>query len=39
MEAVAPDGAIVDHFDGRTLNPGHAIECAWFILHEGKLRS
>jgi N-acylglucosamine 2-epimerase len=28
----------VDHFDGRTLNPGHAIEGAWFILHEGKHR-
>ena len=38
MEVVAPDGAIIDHFDGRTLNPGHAIECAWFILHEAKLR-
>ncbi|MCA9266813.1 MAG: AGE family epimerase/isomerase, partial [Planctomycetales bacterium] len=26
------------HFDGRTLNPGHAIEGAWFIMLEGKLR-
>ena len=34
MEQVAPDGAIIDHIDGRTLNPGHAIEGAWFILHE-----
>lgn len=38
MEAVAPDGGIIDHFDGRTLNPGHAIEAAWFILREGRLR-
>jgi N-acylglucosamine 2-epimerase len=38
MEVVAPDGAIIDHFDGRTLNPGHALECAWFILHEGRWR-
>ena len=38
MEMVAPDGSIIDHFDGRTLNPGHAIECAWFILWEAKLR-
>jgi N-acylglucosamine 2-epimerase len=38
MEVVAPDGSVIDHFDGRTLNPGHAIECAWFILHEGRLR-
>lgn len=34
MEVVAPDGSISDHFDGRTLNPGHAIEGAWFILEE-----
>lgn len=38
METVGPRGEILDHFDGRTLNPGHAIECAWFILHEGKWR-
>ena len=34
MEQVAPDGNIINHIDGRTLNPGHAIEGAWFILHE-----
>jgi len=39
MESVAPDGTILDHFDGRTLNPGHAIEGAWFILHEGRQRN
>ncbi|MCX6898901.1 MAG: AGE family epimerase/isomerase [Verrucomicrobia bacterium] len=38
MEVVTPDGGVIDHFDGRTLNPGHAIEAAWFIMHEGKLR-
>ena len=38
MEQVAPDGNIIDHIDGRTLNPGHAIEGAWFILHEAKYR-
>ena len=38
METVAPDGSISDHFDGRTLNPGHAIEGAWFILAEGEFR-
>jgi N-acylglucosamine 2-epimerase len=38
MEQVAPDGSIIDHIDGRTLNPGHAIEGAWFILHEAKSR-
>lgn len=39
MEQVAPDGSIIDHIDGRTLNPGHAIEDAWFILHEAKYRN
>jgi N-acylglucosamine 2-epimerase len=34
MEQVAPDGSIIDHIDGRTLNPGHALEGAWFILQE-----
>ncbi len=38
LETAAPDGEIIDHFDGRTLNPGHAIEAAWFIMHEGKIR-
>ncbi|QNF32283.1 AGE family epimerase/isomerase [Adhaeribacter swui] len=38
MEQVSPSGEIMDHFDGRTLNPGHAIEGAWFILHEAKHR-
>lgn len=38
LETVTPAGEISDHFDGRTLNPGHAIECAWFILHEAKAR-
>ena len=39
MESVGPDGEIIDHFDGRTLNPGHAIEGAWFIMQEGRHRS
>ena len=39
MEQVAPDGGIIDHIDGRTLNPGHAMEGAWFILHEAKYRN
>ncbi|MGI9457118.1 MAG: AGE family epimerase/isomerase, partial [Aeoliella sp.] len=38
METVGPLGEIIDHFDGRTLNPGHAIEGAWFIMHEGQHR-
>jgi N-acylglucosamine 2-epimerase len=39
MEQVAPDGSIIDHIDGRTLNPGHAMEGSWFILHEAKYRN
>lgn len=38
METVAMNGDIIDHFDGRTLNPGHAIEGAWFLMREGQLR-
>ncbi|MBL8823279.1 MAG: AGE family epimerase/isomerase [Planctomycetia bacterium] len=39
MEIVGPAGEILNHFDGRQLNPGHAIEAAWFILHEERLRT
>ncbi len=39
MECVAPNGDIVDSCEGRTLNPGHAIEGAWFIMDEGKRRN
>jgi N-acylglucosamine 2-epimerase len=39
MENIGPNGEIFDHFDGRTLNPGHAIEAAWFILKEAKYRN
>lgn len=35
---VGPAGAVIDHFDGRTLNSGRALEAALFVLHEGKLR-
>lgn len=38
LEVVAPDGSVLDHFDGRLLNPGHAIEAAWFILEESRQR-
>lgn len=39
MEQVAPDGNIIDHIDGRILNPGHAMEGAWFVLHEARHRN
>ena len=38
MENVGADGSIVDSFEGRTLNPGHSIEGAWFIMREGHER-
>ncbi|MEI7553052.1 MAG: AGE family epimerase/isomerase [Verrucomicrobiota bacterium] len=38
LEVAGPGGELLDHFDGRQLNPGHAIEAAWFILHEAKHR-
>ena len=31
-ENVTPDGHISDSFEGRLLNPGHAIEAMWFIM-------
>jgi len=38
MELVGPNGELIDHFDGRMLNPGHAIETAWFIMEEARIR-
>lgn len=38
LELVAEDGGVIDHYEGRQLCPGHAIEAAWFILHEARLR-
>ena len=39
METVGPNGEFLDHFDGRMLNPGHAIEGAWFVMQEAKQRN
>jgi N-acylglucosamine 2-epimerase len=38
MEQVSPEGGLIDHLAERTINPGHAIEGAWFILHEARRR-
>lgn len=35
LESVKPDGSIFNNPEGRTINPGHAIEASWFIMHEG----
>lgn len=32
LENVRPDGSFSDSFEGRLLNPGHAIEAMWFIM-------
>jgi len=32
LENVNPDGSFSDSYDGRLLNPGHAIESMWFIM-------
>lgn len=35
LETVAPDGAFMDGFtDGRIVNPGHDIECSWFLMEQ-----
>lgn len=31
-EFVSIDGGIIDTFEGRLLNPGHAIEACWFLM-------
>lgn len=32
VEHVSPDGSLLDSPEGRVVNPGHAIECGWFLL-------
>ena len=39
LETVGHNGEFLDHFDGRMLCPGHAIEAAWFILNESIYRN
>ncbi len=36
LENVNADGSFIDCFEGRLLNPGHAIEAMWFIMDLGK---
>ena len=38
LETVLDDGSILDTPEGRTVNPGHAIESAWFMLEEARRR-
>jgi len=37
-ESVASSGEPVDSFEGRLLNPGHAIEAMWFLMEVGQRR-
>lgn len=38
LETVGPNGEFIDTLMGRTINPGHCIETAWFLLEEAKRR-
>lgn len=38
LENVTPEGCFSDSFEGRLLNPGHAIEAMWFIMDLGERR-
>jgi N-acylglucosamine 2-epimerase len=38
FEHAAPDGSHPDTFDGRLINPGHGIECCWFLMAAARQR-
>jgi N-acylglucosamine 2-epimerase len=38
FEALCANGEFLDTPEGRTLNPGHVLEGAWFCLEEAKIR-
>lgn len=38
LETVGPHGERLDAPEGRVVNPGHAIESAWFMLREARYR-
>lgn len=37
LENVSPDGKFVDTPTGRTVNPGHSLEAAWFLMVRSEL--
>lgn len=39
LETVGHDGSFIDTMAGRTINPGHCMETAWFILEEARKRN
>ncbi len=36
---MTPEGNLIDTCSGRTINPGHCIETAWFLLEEARHRN
>ncbi|MBR5531688.1 MAG: AGE family epimerase/isomerase [Bacteroidales bacterium] len=38
LEMVGENGEVIDTINGRTINPGHCIETAWFLLEEARYR-
>ena len=36
LETVGGDGSLIDSPAGRLVNPGHAIECGWFLMNYGR---
>ena len=39
LENVSPKGEFVNTATGRTMNPGHALEAAWFLMAEGRYQN
>ncbi len=39
LENLAPDGSMIDCFEGRKINPGHDLEAMWFLMDIGVRRS
>ncbi len=35
VESLAPDGSLLDCFEGRKINPGHDLEALWFMMNLG----
>jgi len=38
LETVNADGSLAEGTEGTCINPGHAIETAWFLMEEGRWR-
>jgi N-acylglucosamine 2-epimerase len=36
LEVVGKDGSVIPGYDGRHMNPGHAIEAGWFVFNYAK---